>query len=154
MLDKDLLRRYYFAIEDIKKLFPAMAEHEWERHEETLALWYDHLVELDCNDWELTQVIGRIILHLFSCDCGTIPKPEEWYRESLETLDRIPEQHKEAVANSIAEELKSGREEWFKKFAGTKYLETYASMHHHLIAVRRGLPPTFCPFKKGNTAAS
>ncbi len=124
-----------------------MAERKWDRHEETIALWYKYLHEEDCNDWEITQVFGRIILHLFSCDCTVIPTEKERFNESLSLLDTVPEKDKEILARSIADEMKTGTYDWFAKFAGTRYLDTYAHIHGHLLAVRRGLPPAYCPFK-------
>jgi hypothetical protein len=147
MLNRELLRSYYFALENIRKLFPAMADQKWDKHEDTISVWYKELVALDCNDWELTQVMGRVLYHLFACDCTVIPTAEEQFKESVDKLDIVSEEHRQLLADSIAHEVKKGGYDWFSKFAGTRYLDTFAHLYQHLLAVRRGLPTTYCPFK-------
>lgn len=154
MLNKELLRGYYFALEEIKKLFPAMADKKWDRHEETIDAWYNTLNEYGCNDWELSQIIGRVIYHLFSCDCTIIPTADKRYNDSLKTIDIVPDEFKETLANSIAQEVKADTYDWFTKYAGERYLDTIAHLLNHLDSVRRGNPPTFCPFKDKKRVAS
>jgi hypothetical protein len=143
-MDKNIFMDYCRILEVIQKDFPAFKVIGSKYKEETLDLWFDLLSEENITNFEFNSVFGRIIYHMFNCNCQIIPESGEVFDKSVKLMETS--NNREDIVNAIITDIKYGTHEWYDEYAGSKTYIVYAFFYQHLKALRENRDIEYCPF--------